>query len=527
MRAVAAQNVRVQDPVYHVVLSWPSDESPTNDQAFECGAHAMRAVGMDGHQYVFAMHRDTKNVHLHMAVNRVSPLTFKVVYPDRDFYLLDRAMRELELRFGWQHDTGPYAVFERNGVNLVDWRRSSRDTKRTMPTPAADMERHADRESLFAYVRGEPRVAVMEAMKDERLTWQKLHGVLARHGLVLREKGQGFAVFDVGSDAPTPIKASDMHEELSKTRLQRRLGVFEPPTPIPPGETQVLYDQFRAPMRRNERREERRQERADARRELRARYLRYKAEQVLPRFDAGYAKSRFALLRSEARRRRAEVRSSNKDRLQRKASYSIIAFETARERQRLKARIEVERAMLRKEVRAQQKSYREWVEQQAATGDAAAIGQLRGWAYAAKRAGSGDFVSGFDTNSIRHQFHADPCADLDIEGARFRVRRDGSVRYSFGNDFGGFIDHGSVIEMQAGNGDQAAVVAALIHARRKFGYAFEVNGNDQFKQVLSSLAADNPSEQSLEAIWRREFHERRTMRESLRPLKSRASRVTS
>lgn len=93
MLAVAEANPRVKDPMYHVIISWPASEKPTDAQAFESGVYAMEAVGMAGHQYVFAIHRDTDNVHLHMAVNRVNPDTLKAVYPDRDFYKLDRAMR--------------------------------------------------------------------------------------------------------------------------------------------------------------------------------------------------------------------------------------------------------------------------------------------------------------------------------------------------------------------------------------------------------------------------------------------------
>lgn len=43
-------------------------------------------------------------------VNRVNPETYKAVYPDRDYFKLDKTMREMELRQGWSHDKGPYAV---------------------------------------------------------------------------------------------------------------------------------------------------------------------------------------------------------------------------------------------------------------------------------------------------------------------------------------------------------------------------------------------------------------------------------
>lgn len=144
MKAVATQNARVKDAVYHVVLSWPTNESPTDAEAFECGAYALGAVGMADRQYVFAVHRDTDNTHLHIAVNRVNPDMFAAVYPERDYFKLDGAMRELELRYGWQHDNGPYAVFERNGHVVIDWASKDPTTKGRQPTPAADMERHAN-----------------------------------------------------------------------------------------------------------------------------------------------------------------------------------------------------------------------------------------------------------------------------------------------------------------------------------------------------------------------------------------------
>ncbi len=516
MNAVAALNVRVQDPVYHVVLSWPAGEVPTDDQAFACGAHALRAVGMDGHQYVFGVHRDTKNVHLHMAVNRVSPDTFKAIYPDRDFYKLDRAMRELELRFGWQHDAGPYAVFERDGVKVIDWSRSAQDSKGAMPTAAADMERHADRESFFAYVRGAPRDAFTAALKDERLNWQRLHDLLARHGLSLREKGQGFAIFDTEGGASTPIKASDMHEELSKARLVRRLGEFEPPVVIQRAD--ASYDQFQPPQRKKGKREERKQERADARRDLRARYARHKAEQVLPRFDIGDARLRFVALRNEARRRRAEVRLTI-DRSQRKALYSIIAFETARERERLKSTMRLERASVRKEVKAQQQSFREWVEYLATLGDAAAISQLRGWAYAAKRRGDEVPYPNPAMDVIRHAFPVDPSAALDLAGAHYRVKRDGSVRYSFDQTAGGFTDHGSEITLQAEDMDRVAMVGALIHARRKFGDTFDLHGSAQFRSDMTQLAIDFPTEQSLAEAWHQSTLDHQEKRHTLRFVK--------
>lgn len=52
MDAVASQNRRCQDPVYHAILSWREEDNPTNEQIFECARYALKALNMSDHQYV-------------------------------------------------------------------------------------------------------------------------------------------------------------------------------------------------------------------------------------------------------------------------------------------------------------------------------------------------------------------------------------------------------------------------------------------------------------------------------------------
>lgn len=486
MNAVAAQNPRVKDPVYHIVLSWPSSESPTDEQAFDSGRYALAAVGMADHQYVFAVHRDTDNAHLHIAVNRVNPDTFAAVYPERDYFKLDRAMRELELRYGWQHDKGPYAVFERNGQVVIDWASKDPSTKGKRPTPAADMERYADQESLFSYARGEPRKALLAALKDDKLTWRQLHNLLAKYGLELREKGQGFAIYDVNSADTTPIKASDMHEALGRARLVKRLGPFEPFEPSESTTDAVsTYDKHR-PLKRDPKvREERRQERAEARRELRARYDEYKSGFVYRRLDPTDVRDRFAAILADARQRRLEVRQTVTDPAARKALYSVIAFETLRARDRLQREIRNERKALRDDQSNRRQPYREWVERQAATGDAAAISQLRGFAYSEKRRAKEleRALANDGADGIVHPDDADPAASDIAEGIYYRVRRDGTVVYRVDGGRDAFIDLGRRIDVLAkGAADNSAIAAAMYLAAEKYGGTFELTGSEEFKR---------------------------------------------
>ncbi|MCC7005961.1 MAG: relaxase/mobilization nuclease domain-containing protein [Ottowia sp.] len=489
MKAVAAQNVRVKDPVYHVVLSWPTNESPTDDKAFECGVHALAAVGMADHQYVFAVHRDTDNVHLHIAVNRVHPDTFNVVYPERDYFKLDRAMRELEVRYGWQHDNGPYAVFERDGVQVIDWSSHDPNTKGKRPTRASDMERHDNKESLFSYARGGPRKALLSALKNEQLTWRQLHNLLSKYGLALREKGQGFAIFDLASEETTPIKASDMHEALSKGRLTKRLGAFERPVAAETKTFTTSYDKYNEPKRDLQQREERRQERAQARRELRERYNRYKKLFFYRRLSPDDVRLRYASLTDDTRRRRIEVRNTITNLAARKALYSVIAFETLRARDRLRREILRERQALKLDPTNHRQTYKEWVECQAADGDVAAINQLRAWAYSEKRQSKN--VSQSFGNGICHTRSNDVVGNDLREGIYYRVRRDGAIAYKTEENRDGFVDHGLHIDIPANTDiDRNVIEAALKLACKKYDNHFALTGSEEFQRRVIDIMVE-------------------------------------
>ena len=85
MTALAQEAVRSKDPIDHWVLSWKENERPTPEQAREAAAIFIKQCGLEGHQYVYGLHDDTDNVHVHIAVNRVHPDTGKVVKINKGF----------------------------------------------------------------------------------------------------------------------------------------------------------------------------------------------------------------------------------------------------------------------------------------------------------------------------------------------------------------------------------------------------------------------------------------------------------
>jgi hypothetical protein len=57
----------------HWILSWREGEQPTRVQADEAVGMYLAEMGLGEHQAVYALHRDTHNCHVHVAINRVHP----------------------------------------------------------------------------------------------------------------------------------------------------------------------------------------------------------------------------------------------------------------------------------------------------------------------------------------------------------------------------------------------------------------------------------------------------------------------
>jgi hypothetical protein len=78
---------RSPQPVQHWIFSWPDGEQPTAKQADEVVRIFLDEMGLGRHQGLYALHRDTDNWHLHLAVNRVHPETEKLVTVNGGFDL--------------------------------------------------------------------------------------------------------------------------------------------------------------------------------------------------------------------------------------------------------------------------------------------------------------------------------------------------------------------------------------------------------------------------------------------------------
>nr|WP_186438145.1 TraI/MobA(P) family conjugative relaxase [Serratia fonticola] len=468
---------------YHAILSWPESERPTPDQIFDSARHCLKRLGMEGHQYVFAIHDDTDNLHCHLTVNRINPVSYKAASLYNDRFTLDRCCRELELKNGWKHDNGPYMV---NNSGAIVRRQKF---YKSAPAAARQLEHFGDKESLFSYAVDNCRDKMDALFLGESYDWDGVHDILIAAGLELRKKGEGLAIYDVADDEQAPIKASDLHPELTLSCQQELIGAFTHASVVREvsreGRDVLLSavdieSQYDNRLHRRDKgaRTERRNARAEARQDLIARYKAYKTSFVRPGISADAARTRFRELAAGYRIRKNNVRMTERDPLLRKLMFRALEVEKMKDMAALRLQIRDERKALKEMPGSRPLSYRAWVEVQATDNDAAAISQLRGWAYREKRKNRTVAIS---DNIILHSV-ADDIRPSQIRGYDTSVNRDGAVVYSSGGK-PVLLDRGLYIEVADAPAEKGKNLAMALHITgEKSGETVEVRGDKAFVQ---------------------------------------------
>ncbi|MBD5648105.1 MAG: relaxase/mobilization nuclease domain-containing protein [Desulfovibrio sp.] len=215
MIALATESVHSRMPVSHYVFSWRADEQPTAAQVDELVDIFLRELGLEGCQTVYGLHWNTDNYHVHIAVNRMHPVTMKVIDPNNGFDIeaAHKVLALVEHRQGWVTEAhARYAVNESGQVVPRPCRRGHRLTQAARDIECATGEKSAQR---VAHERGHKILATAE-------TWAELHARLAEVGLRFERKGSGAIIF-VGDIA---VKASSVDKAFSLGKLQKRLGEF-------------------------------------------------------------------------------------------------------------------------------------------------------------------------------------------------------------------------------------------------------------------------------------------------------------
>ena len=210
---------RGSQPVQHWILSWREGEQPTRAQADEAVRMFLDEMGLAEHQAIYALHRDTQNWHLHLAVNRVHPETERLVTVNKGFdhEIAHRAIARIEDRQGWAREA--HALYVPRPDGAIERVRSREGGPRQPRARALSFEERTGERSA-------ERVAIEQAAPIIRRakSWRELHEGLAAEGMRYEKKGSG-ALLWMGEQ---PAKASSAGRDCSMSALEKRLGPFEP-----------------------------------------------------------------------------------------------------------------------------------------------------------------------------------------------------------------------------------------------------------------------------------------------------------
>ena len=224
--AVQAQNTRAGSKrTYHLVISLhPDNRRLERDELQRVVDRLVDMLGFSNHQYIAVRHNDTDNEHIHVAINKIHPETFRIRSPAWDHQKLFTGARALERELG-----------------LIPLRSRTRDRDK-IPQRAIDCEAHQGINSFARWARENLRPALRSTALR---SWDDVHDVCGRLGVVARPHGNGLVFED--ATRGVRVKASFVESGVEQDAALRTPGAL--PTRVgataggrAPGAPSVLTD---------------------------------------------------------------------------------------------------------------------------------------------------------------------------------------------------------------------------------------------------------------------------------------------
>jgi Relaxase/Mobilisation nuclease domain/Large polyvalent protein-associated domain 7 len=440
---------RSPQPVQHWIISWREGEQPTAAQADAAVATFLDEMGLAEHQVIYALHRDTQNCHLHLAVNRVHPDTEKVVTVNNGFdhEVAHRAIARIERDQGWQREGR--ALFLARPDGELERLRPRGGIERQPSGPARDFEERVGERSA-------QRIALEVAAPiiREARSWHEVHDGLAREGIRFERKGSG-AVLWIGHE---PVKASSAGRDCSMAALEKRLGelTVERTVPeVPARAPQPLEREFSPWATYAQERARHHEARAESRERVRD-----QQRDEWRRMADRQSRERADILRGSWRGHEELLN----------ATRSQLAARQAQEKAQLRDQQKLERARRHRE-RERFPGFKEWLADRSPE-------LAQEWRYRERQ-----------PPTLEGPTFERPVPQ-DIRA--FEPVVDGGIvhyRLAGGRGAPAFTDRGKVIDIRDSN-RRETVLAALQLSAQKWG-TFTVHGDEQFRRVCVELAVEH------------------------------------
>ncbi|BAF73380.1 TraI/MobA(P) family conjugative relaxase [Sulfurovum sp. NBC37-1] len=429
-----------RDKTLHLVVSFPEAEKPSYEQLQDIENVLLKSIGMAEHPRLSVTHTNTANYHLHIAVSRIDPITLNRSDPHRDIPKLHQKAEELEEKHRLKKDNHtPNYLLEKAGIVF----------KPKQHSKPKDIAIHSGVDSLLTWIKEEALDNIKEILKDPKSSLEDLHQVLADHNLELKPRGNGIVIAD--KTRKLFVKASDVHRDLSKGKLEKRYGEFKTSkittTPKkkfgrPVNEYWKRYQEL-STQKRSTKTEELRLEKL-ARTMIR--------EQLKKKYEARINKIKADPLINK----RHKAQAQKKVHEQRKAELTALNETFSKKRKEIYSS-------------TKQTSYKEYLMELALSGDEGALKELRKQKQEIK---PDDKVLMHPKKEVSHSI---------FKSFISKVTKQGNAVYQVGKN-STVTDKGDHLKLSLESKSDEAMLQSLKMAVAKYGNTLDIQGNLEFKK---------------------------------------------
>ena len=435
--AVQGMNTRAEsDKTYHLILSFRAGERPDDNALKEIESEICEGLGYAEHQRVSAVHHDTDNLHIHIAINKIHPTRLIIHNSYNDHKMLGKLCESLEVKHGLERD------------NHQAMRVGSENR-------ALDMEHHAGVESLLGWIKRECLGHLQAAT-----SWADMHRILQDHGLELRERGNGLVI---SNQDGLMVKASSVAREFSKGKLEVRFGEFK-------SSDRLIGD---SPGKKYEARPVR------SRIDTTLLFGCYKNEQQgrsanrTKEWKNAMAKRDRLIseVKIKAKLKRATTRLVGGSRAEKKLIYSMTSQSVRSEISKINEQYTQDRKLILNQFKPIQ--WADWLRREALKGDKEALEALR----------ARDVAQGLKGNTVAAS--GGERKKTGVKADQDGITKKGTIIYRVGES--AVRDDGDKLKVSRGATGEG-LVAALQLAMERYGNRITVNGTDEFKSKIVQAA---------------------------------------
>ncbi len=436
--ATQAKNNRAKaDKTYHLLISFAPGEDLSDKILAAIEEKVVSSIGFKEHQRISAVHYDTDNLHIHIAINKIHPKTLNMVEPYRAYKTFADVASKLEIEFGLTVTN--HQSRKSHSANLAD-----------------NMEKHSGIESLLSWIKRNCKDNIESAK-----SWSEVHQILAEHGLVIQLRGNGF-VF--ANNKGLMVKASSVSRNLSKQNLLSKLGEFQAFETN--GGVHLKNTYSYEPLHKSI---------SNAR--LYARYLEEQKSNKTRLADKlkilKEAKKRsIERVKRNAKMKRTTLKLIKISKIQKKYLYQHIGKTLLEEIARIQKNHFKERQHHFKEY--QHQTWFDWLRDKAQEGDQDALTALR----FQNRKNRGNY----SLSGIGHPFFSPDIKKIDS------ITKEGTEIYKI--EQGVIRNDGREIRISKG-GSTNTLIKALEMAKQQYGHCIRVNGTPLFKKIILQLVIQN------------------------------------